>query len=175
MKKIFLFFIIISSVQIFAQMPDFKKTVQDSMQQVSIMIGKWEGKGWQMNQKGEKSNSNVDENIQWKLDSTLILMEGIGKSDNGNIAHNALGLLSFDPFNKKFEFNSHLANGLETTASFEVIKPNEKFKWWFNDNRGGTIRYSISINSNKWNEEGEYSQDGTQWNKFFEMNLERID
>jgi hypothetical protein len=173
MKKLLLLFIIIFTYQIFAQMPDFKRPVQDSMQQASAMIGKWEGKGWQMNQSGEKKNSNVSENIQWELDSTLILFEGEGKKDDGTIAHNALGLLSFNPFNKKYEFNSHLASGLETMANFEVIIPNSNFKWWFNDNRGGTIRYTITIDGNKWKEEGEYSQDGTKWNKFFEMNLKR--
>ncbi len=173
MKMMFLFLFTLFTVQILAQMPDFKRPVQDSMSQVSVMVGKWEGKGWQMNQSGEKNNSNITENIQWELDSTLILMEGIGKRDDGTIAHKALGLLSYNPFNNKYEFNSHLASGLEANASFEIIKPNEKFKWWFSDNRGGTIRYTITIENNKWKEEGEYSQDGNQWNKFFEMNLEK--
>ena len=50
--------------------------------------------------KREKSNSNVTENIQWKLDSTLILLEGIGKRDDGTVAHNALGLYHSIPLIK---------------------------------------------------------------------------
>ncbi len=168
-------FFALSALPIFAQMPDFKIPVQVAMQQVSVIPGKWEGKGWTVGQNGEKSYTNVTENLQWKLDSTLILLEGFGKKDDGKVEHNALGVLSYDPFKKKFEMTSHLSSGLSTTANWEVIKPNEKFKWWFDDGRGGTIRYNITTDGKHWKEEGEYSKDGKTWNKFFEMNLDKVD
>lgn len=168
--KLILPLILVSLTNAFAQMPDFSKQVHEAMSKISVMEGKWEGKSW-IERNGEKKNSSVTENIQWKLDKTLLLIEGTGKNDEGIVVHNALGLLSYNFMNKNYSMNSFLSNGLSTNASFEVIEPNKKFKWWFDDNRGGTIRYTITINENNWKEEGEYSRDNENWNKFFEMNL----
>ena len=168
-------FLLFSVSSLFGQMPDYSKEVKEAMKQVSVIPGKWEGQGWVIDQKGEKSFSNITENLQWKLDSTIILLEGIGKKDDGSVVHNALGVLSFNPFKKKFEMTSYLSSGLATNATWEVIKPNEKFKWWFEDGRGGTIRYNITTDGSHWKEEGEYSRDGKQWNKFFEMNLVKVE
>ena len=172
LKKINLILIlVITACQLFAQMPDFKKPVQEAMKNLSVIPGIWEGKGWQMDMNGEKKYSNVTEKLQWKLDSTVILLEGLGKKDDGTVVHNALAILTYDAANKKYTMNSYLSSGMSTSANFEVIKPNESFKWWFEDGRGGTIRYTITTDGKKWKEVGEYSRDGNQWFNFFEMNL----
>lgn len=156
-------------------MPDFSAEVKTEMQKVEVMAGKWEGKGWRQNPNGEKSYSMVSENLHWKLDGTVLIMEGIGKTEEGATVHNAFGVLSYNHFQKKYSMTSHLSNGLSTDANFEVIEPNKIFKWWFEDGRGGTIRYTINNDGKNWNEEGEYSRDGNNWNKFFEMNLVRVE
>lgn len=166
-------FIYISNV--IAQMPDFSKEVKAAMLQVSVMEGKWEGKGWRVNPNGEKAYSNVEENLQWKLDSTIILIEGIGKTDDGNVVHNALAVLSFDPFKKKYAMKSFLSNGMSTDAYFEIVEENKIFKWGFDVPRGGKIQYTITNDGTNWKEEGEYSADGENWNKIFEMILVKVE
>ena len=168
-----LFLLVFCTSVLFAQMPDYSKEIKAEIAKFSVMEGKWEGTGWRMNPDGSKSNSNVLENIYFKLDSTLLVLEGLGKNDNGKIVHNAFGLISFDPFKKKINMKSFLSNGLSTDADFEVIEANRSYKWWFKDNRGGTIKYSINIKGETWNEIGEYSRDEESWTKFFEMNLKK--
>ena len=161
--------------QTFAQAPDVKEPVSDALQKVSVMIGTWEGRGWVINQNREKKSSNVHESIQWKLDSTLILIEGTGTDDNGIVVHNALAVLGFDPFQKSYSMNSYLSSGLSTTADFKVLIENESFSWIINNKRGRTIKYTITINKdNQWKEIGEYSADNEKWNQFFEMNLKKV-
>jgi hypothetical protein len=126
-------------------------------------------------QNGEKHFSNVKENLQWKLNNTVLEIEGVGKTDEGVVVHNALGVLYYDPTVKKVKMHSHLQSGLSTVANFEVIEPNQKYEWWFEDGRGGTIKYKISIDSGNWKEEGEYSRAGMQPSKFFEMNLKKVE
>ena len=175
MKKMLVLTIFIILLNpLFAQRPDVKQPVQDAMQRISAMIGTWEGSGWQMGPTGEKESSNVHEEIQFKLDSTLLHIEGLGKKDDGTIVHNALGVISYNAFTKKYVFNAYLSDGLSTVANFEVIEDNAHFRWWFNDNRGGTIRYTITLRNSEWKEIGEYSSDGENWRQFFEMVLKKV-
>lgn len=173
MKRIIAVLFLAFTYNLSAQIPDFSAEVKKEMQKVEIMAGKWEGRGWRQNPNGEKSFSNVSENLYWKLDGTILVMEGIGKTDEGNVVHNAFGVLSYNPFQKKYRMSSHLTNGMSTDASFEVIESNKLFKWWFEDG-GGTIRYTIINDGKNWKEDGEYSRDGNNWSKFFEMNLVRV-
>ena len=172
MKKIFILFLFISfTFPVLGQMVNSKYEVHKAMKNLSAINGRWEGRGWILNAMGKKSYSNVTENFQWKLDSTIIMVEGVGKKDDGTIVHNALGIISYDIFKKKYSMNSYVARGLSTNANFEVLEANKKFRWWFEDNSGGIFRYTTTTDSKHWKEEGEYSGDGKTWKKFFEMNL----
>ncbi len=175
MKKLSIIILLIFAVsKSFAQMPDFSKEAAEAMTKLSVMNGKWEGKGWSMMPNGEKHSSNVFENMQWKLDNTVLQIEGVGKTDEGQVVHNALGIIYYDPMQKKYKMHSHLSSGLSTQASFEVIEPNRKFEWLFEDGRGGTVKYVITIDAANWKEEGEYSRPGMPASKFFEMNLKKV-
>ena len=175
MKKLIVILFLVFTYNLFAQMPDFSVEVKTEMQKVEVMAGKWEGKGWRQNPNGEKSFSNVSENLYWKLDGTILVMEGVGKTAEGNVVHNAFGVLSYNPFQKKYRMSSQLSNGMSTDANFEVIESNKSFKWWFEAGRGGTIRYTINMDGKNWSEIGDYSRDGNNWSKFFEMNLNKVE
>ncbi|MFZ0390491.1 MAG: hypothetical protein WAN36_08520, partial [Calditrichia bacterium] len=69
---------------------------------------------------------------------------------------------------------SYLSNGLSADAYFKVIEPNKKFEWGFDNSRGGKTRYTATSNGSSWKEEGEYSADGKNWSKFFEMSLTKV-
>jgi hypothetical protein len=128
---------------------------------------------------GRTKKSTVDENIQFKLDDTILLVEGLGKSKDASgkesVSHNALGILTFDVASKQYKFKSYLANGRSTDAWFNVTGENQ-YQWGF-DSPQGKIKYSITIDPVKktWNEFGEFSADGTNWSKFFEMNLTKVE
>ncbi|MDQ8185768.1 hypothetical protein [Pelagicoccus sp. SDUM812002] len=157
-----------------AQMPDVKEPVQSAMQSVSVMAGDWTGSSWTVSPDGSRKNAQMHETIQWKLENTVLLIEGVGKNEQGDNAHHALGILSFEPFSKTYQLNSHIAEGLSTTASFEVVLPNEKFLWGY-EVPGGEIRFTITLSQNgtHWHEKGEFSPDGTNWYPTMEMNLDK--
>lgn len=167
--------VLIFAIPALAQRPNVKPKVIEAMKRISVMGGTWEGSGWRMSPSGERETSNVHEELTFKLDGTLLFIEGIGKDDNGTILHNAVGIISYNPFTEKYVFNAYLSDGLSTVANFEVVKDNEVFKWWFDDNRGGTIRYSVDFANDQWKEIGEYSADGENWRQFFEMTLKKVE
>jgi len=143
-----------------------------AMQKLAVMVGEWEGDGWAMTPDRTKKESHVDEKMQWKLDKTVILVEGLGKDKEGKVVHSALGLIFYDVENKKYGLRSHLNTGQKTDASFEVLGEGN-FSWSFPTPNGGQMRYTINVDETKWHEIGEYSRDGQQWFNTFEMNLVR--
>lgn len=154
-----------------AQRGNSSAEVKDAMSKLSILNGSWDGSGWMMNQKREKDNSSVTKTLTWKLDNTLLLIEGVGRDDSGNVVHNALATVFYDAREKEYRMHSHLADGSWTDATFEIIEENIKFKWTI-DSHGASIMYTISIVDGKWFEEGAYSRAGMdEPMKFFEMIL----
>jgi hypothetical protein len=153
---------------------------QQKMAAMQNWIGRWQGEGSMTTQTGEVKKSSVDEKIEFKLDNTLLLVEGIGKytdlaTNKEIISHHALGLLSYDLATSQYKFKSWLKDGKSTDAWFNITAENQ-YQWGF-DTPGGKIRYSIVLDPVKktWNEIGEFSRDGNSWRKFFEMNLKKIE
>ena len=156
-----------------------EKVHQEKMKVFNEWAGQWQGSGWMQSGPGEPKNFMVNETIQPKLDATIMMIEGIGKTKDDQTAaettvHHALAILSYDPASSQYKFKSHLKNGRSTEAWFTVVADN-KFQWGF-DMPQGKVRYSITIDpvEKKWNEFGEFSSDGTTWRKFIEMNLKKI-
>jgi hypothetical protein len=153
---------------------------QQKMAVLQNWIGRWQGEGSMTTQTGEQKKSTVDEKIEFRLDNTLLLVEGIGKYTDAAtskevISHHALGLLSYDAVTSQYKFKSWLKDGKSTDAWFNITGENQ-YQWGF-DTPGGKIRYSIVLDLVKktWNEVGEFSRDGNTWKKFFEMNLKKVD
>jgi len=151
---------------------------KEKMKIFSAWEGRWQGEGSMQMGPGEPKKSNVDEQITYKLDGMVLLVEGVGKLPDGSekIVHQALGLLSFDQGANAYKFKTYLRDGRSTDAWFNHLGEN-KFQWGFDIPTRGKTRYSITIDPNKktWNEIGEFSQDGITWMKFFEMNLTKAE
>jgi hypothetical protein len=77
------------------QMLETDSTSQAEITKLEFMVGKWKGNGWIMGRDQQKSSFEQTEDIQFKLDNTAILIEGLGKS-NGQVTHNALAVISFN-------------------------------------------------------------------------------
>ena len=140
---------------------------KSEISKLDFLIGNWEGNGWIMGRDRTKSEFVQSEKIQFKLDSTVILIEGLGKS-NGIITHNAMAIISFNKEDSNYIFQSYVQNGQKGEFKGELV--DGKFYWYLNEN----MRYIIWINENEqWYETGEFNREG-KWYQFFEMTLDRI-
>lgn len=140
---------------------------KSEISKLQFMTGNWEGEGWMMTSSGTMEKFNQTENIQFKLDSTTVLIEGLGIS-HGQIIHNAMAIVSYDKENNNYTFQSYLQNGRKGEFKAEII--GDKFYWYPNQN----MRYIIKVNDKgQWFEIGEIKQ-GENWFQFFEMTLNKI-
>lgn len=156
--------------------PDFSQLVKQKMAVLDLMIGTWEGTG-DMNTPTGKESSKVKETLQYKLDGTVIMTEGRGTKtmEDGSeiIVHDALGVISFNPFTKQYQMNSFISKGMSTQAKLEIKNANNII-WWI-EAGPTTLRYSLTIEDDEWTEIGERSMTGGEtWQQFFEMKLKKI-
>ena len=154
-----------------------EKIHQEKMKVFEAWVGRWQGNGWMQMGPGEPKKFVVNEVIESKLDATILLVEGIGKSGESQsgseaIVHHALAILSYDKSSDQYKLRSHLKNGRSTEAWFTVSGDN-KFQWGF-DTPQGKVRYSITIDpvAKTWHEFGEFGIEGN-WKKFIEMTLKK--
>jgi hypothetical protein len=174
MKQIIILFLFVclTKTSVFAQAPN-PAVNKEKMNAFSAWVGKWQGEGSMQTGPGAAKKSSVDEKIEMKLDGTILVVEGIGKSD-GNIVHNAFGIISYDATTSQYKFKTYVKEGRTADAWFNIIGEN-KYQWGFDVPNGGKVRYTINIDGKKWNEIGEYTRDGNTYMKTFEMNLTKVE
>lgn len=176
--QIILIFIVLSSANVIGQPSE--KVAKEKMKPFFHWVGHWQGESYTQMGPGQPKKSIVNEYLEYKLDSAVILVEGIGKSietesSKADIVHHAMAILSFDQKTNEYRFNTHLKDGRNTNALFTIHEDNQ-YQWGF-DVPSGKVRYSIRIDVTKktWDEIGEFSSDhGVTWRKFFEMKLTKI-
>lgn len=160
-----------------AQMPDFKRDEQlAEMKKLAWMIGEWRGTGSMQMGPGHSETSQVHERIESKLDGLAIAVEGIGMKKNADGSetkvHHALATISWSPDCKCYRFPAHTMLGSHVNAEMRIV--GDTVVWGFKTGPMD-IRYTIrQTEKGQWNEVGERSMDGKTWQRFFEMNLDRI-
>jgi hypothetical protein len=170
---LFLLLLYISIHQVFAQRDDVSARCRQEMKKLAYMAGDWKGEANIRNQSGVIKVLQT-EHIEFKLDSLVLSIEGIGR-EGDKISFHALAYVHYDVASQAFQFKSYVKEGYSTNAYFKIIGEN-KFEWGFDIPSGGKSRYTITLNpANKtWYEVGEYSRDGQQWFNFIEMNLTKL-
>lgn len=137
------------------------------MSKLDFLVGKWEGEGWIKGRDNQKHTFSQTENIQYKIDSVAILIEGLGRS-KGKVTHNAIAIVSYNKEKDNYTFHSYTSTG--RGGSFDAELREGKFYWYPNEN----MRYIIWMNEKgQWYETGEFKKDG-EWFQFFEMTLNKV-
>lgn len=140
--------------------------LKTEMSKLDFMEGTWKGEGWMYGQDGQRHEFEQSESVQFKLDHTLLLIEGHGLAQ-GQVVHNALAAVTYDKELEEYAFVSWLANGLSGKYTAKLI--GDKFHWYPN----AYSRYTLLINEQgQWYETGEMKR-GEQWVQFFEMTLDK--
>lgn len=177
MKSKLLFCIVLMATTAAQAQRPSPEVSKKEMSKLAYLAGKWTGSATMNQPDGTVSKIDMEEQIQYKLDKTLLLIEGIGRNpeDAKEIIFNALAIVTYSQQTKSFGFKSHLMDGNQTEAYFHILADNH-FEWGFDIPSGGKIRYTLILNpqAKTWAEKGEYSADGNTWRPFLEMNLKKV-
>lgn len=170
-KSILLFLFVTFNFSILTGQPTISEAHLEAMAKLDFLTGDWEGNGWMYVQGGQKVTFEQTEKVQWKLDKSIVMIEGKGISE-GTTIHDALAVISYDPNASAYQFQSWLANGL--SGQYRVEVTGEQSLVWFLEVPGRTIRYTLVINEKgQWFEIGEFKTGEDSWYKFLEMTLDK--
>lgn len=159
-----------------AQQPPSAAVAKEAMAKLSKMVGKWEGEATVQLGPGQTHKVKQTENVQWKLDGTVLLVEGLGKEKAADgeekVVFQAMAICAFEAKSKSYKFHTFRDNGMGAIANAEVTDTG--MIWGFEDGRGGKIRYTITIKDDIWTEIGEYLVEGQPARQFFDMTVKRV-
>lgn len=143
---------------------------REAMKTLSWMDGVWRGPAETVLPNGNKHRITQTERIGPFLGGAVIVIEGRGYDEAGNVAFNALGIISFDPAAKTYSLHSH---AMGQKGDFRLTPTADGYVW---EIPAGpmTIRYTAVVKDKKWREVGDRVEAGKDPIRFFEMNLERV-
>ncbi len=157
---------------VFCCLPLFAdEPANEAMKPAASMVGTWKGTGWIDMQGGREEFAGI-EVVQWKLDKTVIMIEGrhTAKGNPDQVVHHAMAVVSASP-DGKLNMNAYTSRGHHTNSPMEV---KDGLLIWGFDQGPAKIRFQINIKNDEWIETGEMSIQGGPARKFFEMKLKRV-
>ena len=162
-----------SATLLWAQDPNSAATMkvqQEKLAALAMLDGTWRGEAWMLTPSGERIELVQTERVGPMLDGTVRVVEGLGYDNAGNVAYNALGIISYDAQSKKYLLRSYTQG---RQGDFDVEVQNDELTWSIKTG-GATIRYRATIRDGKWIEVGERLVGNQPPFKFMELNLTRI-
>lgn len=168
MRKIYqIIFVLLFTSTISGQSHQVDTRAKTEIKKLYFLIGHWNGAGWILGENREKHSFVQSELVAFKLDSTAILVEGLGEAQ-GTVIHEALAIITYDSSGGQYSFRSYLASGRQGVYPAEIIQ--DKFYWYPDEN----MRYIIYLNEDgQWYETGEMKHGGN-WFQFFEMTPDKV-
>lgn len=141
------------------------------LKKAAFLEGAWKGTGWILMQQGKREEFNQTEHVAFKLGGLVLQIDGEGRKATGELIHQAFATMAIDPDGKTCHFRAY-NQGRFVDAPCQLPSPG--LMQWTLDLPRGQTRYTISLTPNgQWHEVGEFSLDGKDWRKTFEMTLTR--
>lgn len=148
--------------------------IAEKMALVKNLHGKWSGSGWYHVPDQGRFEFNQTEHVYPRLGGRILAIEGEGRDPESNeIVFQAFAVLHYSQEEGGYRFNSWTNKDSKRNLASAKINGNE-FVWWFDTDKGGTIKYTIIFTENTWVEDGHYSPDGEKWYPFFHMDLKKL-
>jgi hypothetical protein len=170
---------LLAAVPAAAQPPGDGAAHREAMKKLDFLVGRWEGEASITLGPTGKQTIKQTEEVEYRLGGTVMLIEGKGtgklpgKGEEG-LVFNALAVVSYDAGEKRYMIKAYRAEGQAVDAILTLI--DKGFVWGFLEpKQRGQVRYTMNLTEKgEWHEVGEYSSDGKEWTKFFEMTLTRV-
>jgi len=79
---------------------------REAMKKLEFLVGKWEGEGTVMRGTGPMK-LRQSEDVQFKLDGLLLLVEGTGRNEQGQVVFRALATATYDDQARVYRWRAH--------------------------------------------------------------------
>ena len=143
---------------------------RDAMKRLDWMPGKWTGEASVFRGPGEPIKILQTEEVQFKLDGLLLLVEGTGRDTSGKVLFHALATIAYDDQAKQYRFRSYNDGRYLDTE----LKVNDNGWEWGYPAGPGKVRFTMRLNGrDAWTETGELVMGDNPPRKTMEMKVRR--
>lgn len=144
---------------------------REAMKKLSFLAGKWSGDGVVVRGRGEQMKLQQSEDIQYKLDGLLMLVEGTGRNPEGQVVFRALATVSYDDAASKYRWRAY-SEGRYLETELKVSA--DGFEWGF---EAGPVKVANIMKltaDGKWHEVTEITQGNSPPRKTLDMTLSKV-
>ncbi len=144
---------------------------REAMKKLDFLAGKWSGDGSVSRGPGDPLKIIQSENIQFKLDGLVMLIEGTGRDAAGKVLFQALAIVSYDDSTSVYRIRAY-NDGRYLDTELKVLT--HGFAWGF---EAGPLKVNNSMKlseKGEWIEVTESSYGAAPPRKSVEMVLKRL-
>jgi len=80
---------------------------REAMKRLDFLVGKWSGRALVLRGPGEAIELRQSEEVHYKLDGLVLLVEGAGCNAEGQIVFQALAIISYDDTTSTYRFRAY--------------------------------------------------------------------
>lgn len=118
------------TIPLAAQQPDSNSVAvqREAMQKLSFLAGKWSGPVTIVRGPGEPLHLTQTENVEYKLDGLVMLIQGKSTDAQGRVQFSALATVAYDDATHTYHFRAYNDGHYVDT---ELKVPDHGFSWGF--------------------------------------------
>lgn len=143
------------SLALVAQQPPVSNRVdaqREAMRKLSFLAGRWSGPVTVIRGMGEPVHLSQTENIEYKLDGLVLLIEGKSTSVNGKVLFSALATIAYDEASHSYRFRAYNDGHYLDT---ELSLLDHGFSWGFTSGPAHIANTMQLTGKGEWNESTE--------------------
>jgi hypothetical protein len=140
---------------------------REAMKKLEFLVGKWAGEGTVMRGSGPMKLQQT-EDVQFKLDGLVLLVEGTGRNDQGQVVFRALATASYDDQVRVYRWRAH-SEGRYMETELKVTPGG--FSWGYD---AGPVKVANTMNltpKGEWHEITEITSGSNPPRKTLDMTL----
>src|SRR5215471_17045226 len=143
---------------------------REAMKKLEFLVGKWEGEGTVMRGTGPMK-LRQSEDVQFKLDGLLLLVEGTGRNEQGQVVFRALATATYDDQARVYRWRAH-SEGRYLETELKVV-PNG-FSWSYDAGPYKVVNTMDLTAKGEWHEITEVTSGGSPPRKTLDMTLKHL-
>lgn len=154
--------------------PSAAVELQPPLLPLARLAGEWEGEAEVLMPTGRRITLRQHERVVPRLGGAVLVVEGTGRGESGEVEFNALGVFSVDAATGTVYLDAFTREGRHTRVAPTLL--DDGFDWQVTPEAGPRLRYQMRFDdAGRWVETGEVSLDGgATWLPTFSMTLTRV-
>ncbi len=154
-----------------AEQPNASSTgvQREAMHKLSFLAGRWFGPANIIRGPGEPLHLTQSEDVQYKLDGLVLLIEGKSTSADGRVLFSALATIAYDDASRTYRFRAYNDGHYLDT---ELTVPGNGFSWSYAAGPARIVNTMHLTGKGEWSEVTEVTLGGNPPHRSLEMLLQ---